>query len=232
MESTKNYDQFGLYDSNREIDQKHVLYLMKKISRKNLLHVNPIIVDGDMNVIEGQHRLEAAKRLDVPIWYVMGEGVNKSDMSDLNAGRKNWKILDYVNFWTVEKRHGYDVLSRFINKYPHVPISSLVALLSTSGRCERRELEEGNVNVANEREAGKVLEYLKAFRDFTDLAYTSYFIRAVLKIARVEGYDQDKMMRKISMQPRSLVKCVDTNQYIDLLEEIYNHHERTRLRFR
>lgn len=232
MESTNNYGQFKLFDANREVNERHVKKLMDRIEANNLLHVNPIIVDHDMRVIDGQHRLEASRRLGVPVYYIVGDGITETDISDLNAGRKNWSLLDYVTFWTVKKQPGYDVLSRFINKYPFVPLTSLIMLLSTTGKRDRADIEEGRINVRNQAEAEKVLAYLSAIRNYTDLAYTGSFIIAMIRIYRTGEYDHERMMRKIGMQPRALVKCVNTAQYVAMLEELYNYHERDKVRWR
>src|SRR5690606_774965 len=80
MNKTTDYSIFGEIESNREVDLRHVRKLMKAIEKRNLLHLNPIIVDEQNRVIEGQHRLEAAKQLQVPIYYITDNTVNKSDI--------------------------------------------------------------------------------------------------------------------------------------------------------
>ncbi len=232
MEWTNDFDRFNLVGENREVNERHVKKLMDKIEANNLLRLNPIIVDANMSVIDGQHRLEAAKRLNVPIWFIMDDTVSATDISDLNAGRKNWSLMDYVTFWTVRKQPGYDVLSRYINNYPFIPLTSLVELLSSTGRRDRADIEQGRVNVKNQNEADKVLGYLSAIRNYSDLAYTGAFIKALIRIYRTGEYDHERMMRKISMQPRALVKCVNTAQYVAMLEELYNYHERDKVRWR
>lgn len=68
---TKDYGSFKEINSNREVDQRHVRSLVAAIEQKNLLHVNPIVCNADMEVIDGQHRLEAARALGVEIYYTL-----------------------------------------------------------------------------------------------------------------------------------------------------------------
>ena len=58
---TTDYDIFKGIVGNRKVEKKHVEMLTGAIDRNNLLNVRPIIVNEEMMVIDGQHRLEAAK---------------------------------------------------------------------------------------------------------------------------------------------------------------------------
>ena len=52
---------------NRPLSELHVKRMMKKDISE------PIIVDSDMNVLDGQHRLEACRRANKPIRYVLNK---------------------------------------------------------------------------------------------------------------------------------------------------------------
>ena len=61
---TKDYDLFKEINSNREVDQRHVRSLVAAIEQKNLLHVNPIVCNAGMEVIDGlQDVKEELRRL-------------------------------------------------------------------------------------------------------------------------------------------------------------------------
>lgn len=143
VKSTTDYKIFGQITSNREVDKKHVKKLIKNISENNLLHLNPIIVNGNMEVIDGQHRLEAAQILGVPVFYFMDENVDKTHISKLNSVKKDWKPIDYINYFTIEKKPGFDKLSAFITKHPLFPVSTCLMLLSSSGYKHTSELRGG-----------------------------------------------------------------------------------------
>lgn len=68
MEKTKNYSLFKKYAKNRDIDGRHVEKLIASIKTANLLDCEPILVNEKMEVIDGQHRLEAAKSLNLDIY--------------------------------------------------------------------------------------------------------------------------------------------------------------------
>ena len=55
------------------------------IKKNNLLRVNPIIVDRKMNVIDGQHRLEACKILKEGIYYMLDDHISQADIAALTT---------------------------------------------------------------------------------------------------------------------------------------------------
>lgn len=71
IRSTTNYDKFKIHPYGRKISKKHVNRLVDSISRENHLDSSPILVNLNFEIICGQHRLMAAKKLGVPIYYVV-----------------------------------------------------------------------------------------------------------------------------------------------------------------
>ena len=64
----KNHTKFTLLDNNRDIDIRHVAALMASMKKHGQLM--PIIVNENLEVIEGQHRLKACTELDIPVAYI------------------------------------------------------------------------------------------------------------------------------------------------------------------
>lgn len=98
IESTKDYEKFKFILGNRSVLRTHVNNLIESISQCNLLHVNPIIVNENFHVIDGQHRLLAAKQLDIEIYYMIIESGDSelNQIHHLNKHSKNWSTKEYV----------------------------------------------------------------------------------------------------------------------------------------
>jgi hypothetical protein len=232
IQSTKKYDDFKYIVSNREVSRAHVNRLIKAISKNNLLHLNPVIVNPDMEVIDGQHRIAAAEQLGVDVYYQMDTAVTKKDLSDLNSVKKNWSTMDYINYWSVEKAAGFDQLSRFLSVYPNLPPSTAMMLLSSDGSRDVQSLKDGVVDVSNLENATAIAEIIKKFRNIIDFAYDRNFILAINNVVKTGRYEQDVMDKRLVGQSRSLVKCATVKQYIELLEEIYNKGSHNKVSFK
>ncbi|WP_286768166.1 MULTISPECIES: ParB/RepB/Spo0J family partition protein [Sphingobacterium] len=223
MQSTTDYDIFGHINSNRKIDKRHVKTLVNLISKNNLLHLNPLIVDGYNRVVDGQHRLEAAKLLKVPVYFIKDTGVNKTDIATLNSNKKNWSLIDYINFHTEEGKPGFKALHNFMSLYPMLPVSSALSLLSTGGRHDTAAIREGSVDVNNADQAEEIAEFLVWLHPMYDSAYSGSVASVIRRMFNAEGFDQELFKSKIQGQPRSLVKCINRKQYLEMFLEIYNY---------
>jgi ParB-like nuclease domain len=229
---TMDYSIFKSITSNREVSDSHVKKLVKAIRTKNLLHLNPIIVNFDYEVIDGQHRLEAAKVIGgIYIYYVIDQNVSKSDIALINSNYKNWSAIDYINYWAVEKKPGFDKLSSFISENPFISPSAAIGMLTGGAGKSVDAVRDGKINVSNYDEAVKVAKVINEYRNIFDHAYEGKFIKAVIQSLRARGYSHTVMQQKLSYQSRSLVRCVTTKQYVALLEEIYNHKLQTKIKF-
>lgn len=115
VEKTTNYSKFKLREDNRKIDPNHVKNLKMHIEQSNELHLVPIIVNSDMEVIEGQHRLTAAKELNVPVYYLVDNDYRPEKMIMFNTTQKKWTPEDYLNYWISHGRSDYQKLKDFMD---------------------------------------------------------------------------------------------------------------------
>lgn len=228
-QSTLDHDLFKIVVSNREVDERHVNKLMKAIKIKDLLHINPILCNSSYEVIDGQHRLEAAKRLNVPVYFILDNEISKKDIATINSNQKNWSTVDYINYWSVEKAPGFDKLSSFLSQHPLIPASTALMMLSSDGKRDMNALREGIVDLTNYDRACKIASIIKEYRNLIDHAYDRNFIIAVNKVVKTRGYDHAIMQSKLEYQSRTLrTKCISSTQYVELLEEIYNYRSTTK----
>jgi len=223
--STNKYDLFKFIPGNRPIDEKHVNWLMSAIQKKNLLPLNPIIVNKNFEVVEGQHRLVAAERLGVHIFYLKDDDITKADMASLNKNRKNWSVLDYINYWATEQAPGFDTLTTFMLENPLIPPSTILRLIGPDqGGNSTGKLRDGIVDVSNIDQANYICSVLKEYAELINFAHERNFVLAVMSSIRTPGYDHDTMRRKLEYQSRSLRRCITVKQYCEMLQEIYNYN--------
>src|SRR5437868_13330592 len=98
MDQTTDYEKFVFRKDNRaKICKEHVDRLIKSIKITNLLQWRPIEVNSAMEVLDGQHRLLAAKALGVPIYYKVIDNATPESIILMNV-HKNWGMGDYLNY--------------------------------------------------------------------------------------------------------------------------------------
>lgn len=190
---TTNYDQFKLMKGNRVLNQNHVAKLKKEIRRHNLLLACPVIVNEKFQVIDGQHRIEVARQLGVPVYYVQEKGLTIADVVMLNRSQRKWTIWDYVELYIANGKEDYQVLKDFTLEHGLV-ISSGVTLLSKNSTTNlaTEKFRSGEFTVDNLEYAETIVSYMQDLKPHLRLPgiYTdSAFAAAVKRTDRI--LDQD-----------------------------------------
>lgn len=96
---TTDHDQFRMTICNRKISPFQVAKLKASIRKQNLLHLRPILVNNRMEVVDGQHRLVAAKQLGLPVFYQFDSGHSIETLELLNSANKTWASTDWLEHW-------------------------------------------------------------------------------------------------------------------------------------
>ena len=107
--STTEYGVFNKLRGNRSVNELHVRRLVEAIKEKDLQI--PIIVDHDMNVLDGQHRLDAYKIVGNPITYIIKDKFELQDVRNVNSVNRKWTFQNTLcltanlvkrttNFWS------------------------------------------------------------------------------------------------------------------------------------
>lgn len=239
---TTNYDLFHLLPENRDVVPSHVRKLVGMIQQKNLLHLKPLDVTPDLGVIDGQHRLAAARELGLPIFYKVGEQLDDTDITTLNTASKNWVGSDWLKYWTVKRKPAYVALTDFMQRHPRISFSNAKIMLSgqagggtkfdvfRAGRWDGADDED----VTKAEQVAELVECIMAeVPTFKQPTHTGFVAALYYCVAEVQGFDAKELMRKIRQQPRSLVPCAGHKQWLKMLEDLYNYRNTAdnRIRF-
>lgn len=103
---TKDYKMFKKLLGNRYVEEKRVKRLMDSIGKIGYLN-SAIIVNERMEVIDGQTRLEALKRLKLPVYYCIHKGAGIEECLMLNIKQQNWTIEDYAKSYAEQGNENY-----------------------------------------------------------------------------------------------------------------------------
>ena len=92
---------FKVLDGNRSVNPGRVDKIAQSIQKVGFIQC-PIVVNEKMQVIDGQGRLEACKRLGLPIPYIKIKGVGIDECLAMNINQKNWSSEDYIKSMPTE----------------------------------------------------------------------------------------------------------------------------------
>lgn len=227
---TKFYEDFKTLEGNRDAD--HINSIKKSISDNGLLF-NPILVNENMEIIDGQNRFFAAKELGLPIFYIIHHGYGIEESRVINQNKKNWCYLDIINSYAREGRHEYIYLKRLTDRFPELP-AVMIACMAKEGLPGNWKDFGSNCSIG--KRAAKIGNMVMAYKGLDDNINPIFkrpsFISAIIKLSRCEDFDNDEVIRKIRMYPREFKPCVKSDDYIRMIEDIVNYRRRQPVRFK
>jgi len=234
IEETKDYDVFNKHKANRKTNEKLVVRLIKSIETKNLLKCNPIVVDKHFNVIDGQHRLEAARRLQLPISYITDENVDVKDIVPLNVEKETWKLDEYLNFHCNQDKLDYLLLQDFMEKEKFLKVNIALELLHGCRNSEfHTEFKKGNYKFPQETEMLEVLTKKTQIHEVINYIKTKTsgpktyldkvtFYSAMIEFFNIKSFSYTIFMQKLQYRIDLIHPCQCRSDYVRIFKEIYN----------
>lgn len=227
---TDNYNLFKIIKDNRDMNENHIHRLVKSFEHKHL--VCPIIVNEHHEVIDGQHRLEASKITGLPVYYMVIPGYSIDEVQILNSNQKNWTKHDFLNMFCERGMKPYLELREFMTMNPDFRISVAIKILSLGKGATQelngvmmstRSFENGKFIIPDLGKSYQIANRLKEFKPFFELYHTPHFVYAVRKLLTRKKYNHKEMLHKLESSSIKLRECGSTEEYLLLLEKIYNY---------
>jgi len=230
---TRDYGVFNLIVGNRIVKQRHVNTIKKSLDDHQVK--SPIIVNTKMEVIDGQHRLEACRQAGLPVYYIVIEdSLNTIEIQRLNTTHKNWTVGDYTNLYIATGNQHYVTYLMFREKF-HFGHNESLAML-TGGKPSGTLFETfraGDFKVTDYSKAVMTAQKLLMVKDYYDGYKRRSFVYAMITLFEHPDYDHNEFLKKLSYQTRKMVHVSTLVQYVELIEEIYNfkRSKRNKVRF-
>tara|TARA_R110002051_G_C8655429_1_gene488231 strand:+ start:124 stop:828 length:705 start_codon:yes stop_codon:yes gene_type:complete len=93
IKSTKNYNLFSKIIGNRHLDVNNVKRIKESVELIGLK--TPMMVNYKHGIIDGQHRLQVAKELDIAIDYYIVSNFKEENIHELQISKK-WTSFDFA----------------------------------------------------------------------------------------------------------------------------------------
>ena len=224
--STTDYDKFSLYEKNRAVSENHVQKLINLISIQNDLHLHPLIISPSMHIIDGQHRLQAAKRLGLTVYYLIDETGTEEKISTVNSFQKSWRRDDYLNYYA---RSGYEDYIK-LEEFAKTNSLSLTIALTWLTSSRFGDFKSGRYIFKIDPETCNALKFAKRFMDELQAIFPEKPIRqdiflhsALRSFFSSPNVNADRFFDRLSICKHLLSKKYCLRDYLDMLCAIYNY---------
>lgn len=191
----------------------------------------PIIVNEKMEIIDGQHRVEAAKHLNLPVYYIITDG-GLRQVQMLNANSKNWTIEDYINSYCDTGSESYKIYKEF-KEYYKLPNKVCLTLLSGGDAGSSiKKLYDGNLVIHDVKRAARIAENILSLKGVVDVWDKVSFMLAIHTLDKKGVFKFSEFVGKLSKCHNKLRACTNVSDYIIQIEEIYNYKRREKVNLR
>jgi hypothetical protein len=209
IEKTDEYSIFNTLTSNRVVNKKHVKVLKESLSETQI--PVPIIVNEQMEVIDGQHRLQAIKELGLEVYYITIPGLGLPDVIRLNHDAKNWTLRDYIEAYVAEGKENYQTLIDWDLRYSNLHIQKIIAILQDRqyGEVSKKAIERGNWVIPADRN----LEEAAAMASTMDQMHDAF-----KPFMRINTHDFNSMFQLVKSNDIDLIKFIEKIEAIHSVE--------------
>lgn len=216
---TTNYDVFKLKKDNRLI--KENLKLKEEIKSIGILV--PILVNENFEVIDGQHRLEIAKKVKKKVPFIVIKGAGKKEIISINTTSKQWSLEDYIFSYAEEGLEEYQKMKRLLETYP-ITIGTLCGLAfntSDTGRALHK-VKSGQLKFINYDFLVSFLEFYRDLMKNTVIPNNGTFPKSLYNMFRLKKFDQNRIFDKAGLIADKLKGITSQGPTTQILLECYN----------
>jgi len=233
LRSTKDYRMFELHPHNRDVQKTKLLE--KSMSAHGYDEGFPIRCirngAGKLKITHGHHRFHMARKLGLAVWFI--EANNHSlPLFDSEASTHSWNVRDYV---TARARAGEPAVEKALayHEKTGIPLTCALSLVGGQGAGsdnKSRDMKKGTFSVGNMKHANDVAKVVAHCKECgVGFATSSYFVKAISKCLYVDAFDAEIFIHKVSAHAVIMELRRNVDDYLDLIEMVYNRKSRKKL---
>jgi len=236
---TNDYDMFTHKKGNRPILDRRANAILASIVEHGWIDSSLVMIGDKMAVLDGQHRIEALKRYkeltgNAPnLIYMVNRAMDDiRKIQAFNTHQFSWNAMDYLHSYIEQGNDHYLQYQRFMEEYSlrH----SIALALTTLGRGDGRPhtlFKQGGFTCNDWGVPRDRAEKLDEIQKYFKKAKQAKFARAIVKFWRHPDFDHKQFIKKLRLDREMLYPVGTTDQYVRLIEDVYNFHSREKVRF-
>jgi ParB-like nuclease domain len=232
LQSTANHEQFVQSEFNRDL--RGLDALLKSMRKHGFIAAYPLHctkgANGKLVIKAGHHRFEAAKTLGIPVYYVVSE--DNASIAETEMTANVWNLNDYVKSYARSGSDSHLSIIEFSEKtgIKYGQAASLLAGNCADSHNVANKVKDGSYSTKDRLHADKVGSVVIALRDIgVAFANSSNMVGALSSVCWLVEFDAKKFIHRAATNTHLFVKQATKNQYLDLIEKVYNFHANERI---
>lgn len=220
---------FKIITGNRSIDAARVKKIKESISNIGMIDA-PIVCNENMEVIDGQGRLQACRELNKPVPYIVIKGLTIDHCRAMNLNQTNWKLSDYIKSYADEGNINYIRLQELESKFQW-PDGILLDLIYRDNSTRANDKVRNGQLIFSEDSKSRVETlslWLSRFNG-VDTNRRRELYHALRFCYDLNLVDNEVLVKKVLNSKVSFRGVANVFACLQVLEDIYNKRARERV---
>ena len=194
---TYDYELFKIMVGNRTLVANNKLE--KEIIKDG--QIQPIIINKQNEVIDGQHRLQILKNLEMPVKFIINEDAKINNVVSINSSSKNWTNTDYLNSYADRGFEDYQWLKLI---YENNDISLPLLICASNKKRKgtfgglRKAFLDGEFKIGDTSIVIEFIKYYERLLKETDLERSNKLQEVLWTMYTMNNFDGEYFINKIN----------------------------------
>lgn len=233
---TNEYN-FTFIKGNCEIKSNKVRHITESIKKYGL--INPININKNHQIIDGQHRYLACKSINHPIKYFISNIEDQnlkliSLINDINSTQKSWSNKDIGYAFSIysENKESYKKYLELVNMgVSHSTVIEACGLLTRGNEKARsyyNDFKNGTL-IITDRVKNRVASQIKMLIDSNidkKIWNKIYFIRALLKLDNQDDFEAYQFIDNFNKFPQKWIPSYTVDEHLKAILTVHNFNSR------
>jgi hypothetical protein len=230
VSQTQAYGLFRYLPGNRPLDLLNLKHIVESATEEWL--INPIIVNEKFEIVEGQHRFEAAKTLNLPVYFIQISGYGLKQTFTLNTIGKKWDALNFADSYAKKGNQHYQTFLDFKKKYGFDTRGVLQVLAYNITNKKYgftfHQFAKGQFEIVDEDGAIMVADRIKQIGlEYHPDVYTKRsYISAYIRLMSHKLYNHEDYLKNLEKRPYPVYHYPNSGMYLDVFTKIYNYDKK------
>lgn len=226
---TTDLEMFKPMEHNRVKSKARIKEIAQSMEEEGLLKV-PIIVNRKKQIIDGQHRFEAAKIAGKGLYYITANKYGENEMMSINKTMKNWSKNDYLSHYVSKGNKNYIKVAEFRKEFPMFSLTDSCIFLKggLASGINKQTFSTGKFKAGSMEKARVWANFILSLEPYAPkIFYRTVFVRTMLSIlAKYDEFVMSEFIKKAEIVPHYFKICGDKAGYSRMIEDIYNFKRR------
>lgn len=228
---TSDYEKFKKLEGNRDV--KGTKKIIASINKVGYV-LSPILVNENFEVVDGQNRLEALKKLELEVPYIIQEGIGLEECRNLNIGQSNWNTKQFIESYAESGNDSYVRLLDLVNDFAKqlsiegVLCFAVPKLITNTGGGPYKLVREGEIFLSAEqyelvrrRLTSMIALGFLDFKGRYNMTGRTYWAAVSYAFAH-EEIEPAELIRKMNEDPNAIVSCAKVVDQLRYFDDAYN----------